>query len=60
MANVGEICNREVVFATRETPIITAAKLMRQHHVGTIVIVEQTELTKIVAREQTREAQGRR
>lgn len=37
--NVGEICNREVVFAWRDTRLVEAAKLMRQHHVGSLVIV---------------------
>jgi CBS domain-containing protein len=41
MANIGEICNRRVVIAGRETTVAEAAKLMRQHHVGSIVIVEQ-------------------
>lgn len=38
---VGEICSREVVFGTRETTVAAAAKLMRQHHVGCLVIVEE-------------------
>ena len=37
--NVGEICNREVVFTYRGTPIVEAAKLMREHHVGSLVVV---------------------
>jgi signal-transduction protein with cAMP-binding, CBS, and nucleotidyltransferase domain len=36
----GELCNREVVTATRETTIPEAARLMRDHHVGSLVIVE--------------------
>jgi CBS domain-containing protein len=39
--NIGEICSREVVFGTREMTIAEAARLMRQHHVGSIVVVEQ-------------------
>lgn len=42
MTTIGELCNREVVVATRDTPIADAARLMRQHHVGTVVIVEKT------------------
>lgn len=38
--NIGEICTREVVFGTREMTVTEAARLMRQHHVGSIVIVE--------------------
>jgi CBS domain-containing protein len=38
MATVGQICKREVVVATRETTAAAAAKLMRDHHVGTLVV----------------------
>lgn len=41
MATIGEICNREVVLATRETPVVAAARLMRQYHVGSVVVVDQ-------------------
>ena len=41
MATIGEICNREVVVATRETTTADAAKLMRDHHVGTLVVIER-------------------
>jgi len=37
--NIGEICNREVVFAHRDTRLVEAARLMREHHVGSLVIV---------------------
>ena len=37
--NVGELCNREVVTAFRETGLIEAARLMREHHVGSLVVV---------------------
>ncbi len=40
---VGEICNREVVFTPRNTPVIDAAKLMRRRHVGTLVVVDQAD-----------------
>ena len=38
---IGEICNRDVIIATRDTSVIELAQLMREHHVGSIVIVEQ-------------------
>ncbi len=41
MANIGGICSRDVVFTTRDTTVSAAAKLMREHHVGSIVVVEQ-------------------
>lgn len=37
---IGEFCNREVVFAMRKTTIAEAAQLMRQHHVGDLVVVD--------------------
>jgi CBS domain-containing protein len=39
---VGEIAIRQVVVASRETPVLEAAKLMRQHHVGDIVVTDQS------------------
>ena len=38
---VSEICNREVVVARREEPVQTVAELMREYHVGDVVVVEQ-------------------
>lgn len=37
--NAGELCNREVVFTYRNTPLAEAARLMREHHVGSLVVV---------------------
>ena len=39
--SVGELCNREVVVVGPDASIAEAAKLMREHHVGDIVVVEQ-------------------
>ncbi|MGQ9686679.1 MAG: CBS domain-containing protein [Thiobacillaceae bacterium] len=38
---IGEICNREVVIVSREAPVIEAARLMRQYHVGDLVVVDE-------------------
>lgn len=38
---IGEICNRGVVFATRDTSILETAQLMRRHHVGDLVVVDE-------------------
>jgi len=38
---IGEFCNREVVFATREMSLPEAAQLMREHHVGDLVVVDE-------------------
>ena len=39
MTMIGEICMRDPVVATLDATIAAAAKLMRQHHVGSIVVV---------------------
>ena len=39
--SIGEICNRDVVVATREMTVTATAQLMRHYHVGTLVICEQ-------------------
>ena len=36
---IGEICNREVVVVTRDATAAEAARLMRKHHVGDVVVV---------------------
>ena len=41
--NAGEICNREVVIVNRESSIQEAAVLMRKHHVGDVVVVEERQ-----------------
>lgn len=37
---ISEICNREVVIVQRDNTVREAAQLMRQHHVGDVVVVE--------------------
>ena len=41
--SISEFCNREVVYATRETSIPEAAQLMRQYHVGNLVVVDEID-----------------
>lgn len=38
---IGEICNRNVVNAGRDTGIREAAELMRYHHVGDLLLTEE-------------------
>lgn len=40
---IGEICNREVVFAEKGTSVPEVARLMRQHHVGDLVVVQEQD-----------------
>jgi CBS domain-containing protein len=44
---ISEICNREVVYAQRDNSALEAAKLMRQHHVGDLVIVDDNGGVKV-------------
>ena len=39
--SIGEICNREVIVIDKDSSIMEAAKLMREHHVGTLVVIEE-------------------
>ncbi|MET1084372.1 MAG: hypothetical protein ABWY12_15190 [Burkholderiales bacterium] len=43
--NIGKLCNRIVVFAHARTPLKGRAKLMREHHVGSLVVVDETKKT---------------
>jgi CBS domain-containing protein len=36
----GELCIRDVVVAKRETSITAAARLMREHHIGCLVVTD--------------------
>ncbi|MCT9809045.1 CBS domain-containing protein [Acidovorax sp. Be4] len=45
----GEICTREVAIAFRHTDLATAAKLMREYHVGALVVVDETQDLRTVA-----------
>ncbi len=38
--SIGEICNREVIIVHRNETVQEAAKLMRQHHVGDVVVID--------------------
>src|SRR5512134_3988873 len=38
---VGEICNREVIVVERGVSVREAASLMRQYHVGDLVVMEE-------------------
>ena len=44
---IGTICNREVVVARKDTAMQEAAQLMRQYHVGDLVVVEDRGAVRI-------------
>lgn len=37
---IGEVCNKEVITVQSEDSVLDAAKLMRQNHVGDVLVVE--------------------
>jgi len=37
---ISEVCNREVVIVRADDSVLEAARLMRQHHVGDVLVVE--------------------
>jgi CBS domain-containing protein len=39
--SISEFSRRDVVCATKETTVNEAASLMRQHHIGDVIIIEQ-------------------
>ena len=43
MATVGEICTRDPVVTTRGTSVATAAKIMRENHVGSVIVVDRLD-----------------
>ena len=43
--SVGEICNREVVVIDRGASVYEAARMMRNHHVGSLVVVDVNSTT---------------
>ncbi len=38
--SISEICNRNVISIQRSEPALGAAKLMRQHHVGDVIVID--------------------
>lgn len=44
---VSEICTRNVVVVSRNETALEAARLMRRHHVGDVIVVEDSNGSKI-------------
>lgn len=44
---IGEICNRETVFVARDSSINEAARIMREKHIGDLVVVEEKGVRRI-------------
>ncbi len=39
---IGEVCVRQVVYASPDTRVVEAARLMREHHVGNLLVAEES------------------
>jgi len=46
--DIGEFCNRTVVFGHRNMSVSEAARLMREQHVGSLVVIEETGNGRVV------------
>ena len=44
---ISEACNREVIIMQRNESVMEAAKLMRRHHVGDIIVVDERNGNRI-------------
>ncbi len=44
---ISEVCTRDVVIVSKDTPVIDAAKLMRDFHVGNVVVIESSDTGNI-------------
>ena len=44
---IGEICSREVVLTTKDMSVRAAAQLMREYHVGALVVVDATSGVRV-------------
>ena len=42
--SAGEYCNRDVVVVSKSEPVSEAIMLMRKHHVGDVIVTEETNL----------------
>jgi CBS domain-containing protein len=48
LRTAGELCSRDVVTASRSTALNEAARLLRERHVGCLVVVDETAEGRIV------------
>jgi len=44
---ISEVCNREVIIIQRDETVLKAAKLMRHHHVGNVIVVDERNGSRI-------------
>ena len=44
---IQDICNRDVVCAPRETTVVQAAALMREHHVGDVIVIDRPDAERM-------------
>ena len=46
---IGKVCNREVVFIHAQASIPEAARLMREYHVGDLVVIREKQVSAFLS-----------
>lgn len=46
--NAGDVCTRDVAYAYRNLSVTEAARLMRERHVGSLVVIDETDQGRVV------------
>jgi CBS domain-containing protein len=46
--NAGDVCNRNVSYAYKSMSVNEAARMMREQHVGSLVVVDETDQGRVV------------
>ncbi|MFZ4649640.1 MAG: CBS domain-containing protein [Rubrivivax sp.] len=46
--DAGLLCSRIVAYVHRDTPLVEAARMMREHHVGSVVVVDEAPEGRLV------------
>ena len=44
---IGQYCNRQIISVARETSVAQAAVLMREHHVGTVIVADDVSSRRV-------------
>lgn len=45
--NIGQVCTREVVCTGRDTTVSSAAQVMRERHVGDLIVVDEVDSERV-------------
>ena len=45
--NIGELCNRVVIYVSEDESVLRAAELMRKYHIGNLVVIQFGDEDKV-------------